>query len=49
MIVDRYVSWKLKRNPDAFMQLHADLISARMGITLNRFLQICLISALVTG
>ncbi|WP_048151943.1 type II secretion system F family protein [Methanolacinia paynteri] len=49
MIVDRYVSWKLKRNPDAFMQLHADLISARMGITLSRFLQICLISALVTG
>ena len=49
MIVDRYVNWKLKRNPDAFLQLHADLISARMGITLNRFLQICLISALVTG
>ncbi|ADN34998.1 Type II secretion system F domain protein [Methanolacinia petrolearia DSM 11571] len=49
MIVDRYVSWKLKRNPDAFMQLHADLISARMGITLNRFLQICLISALLAG
>lgn len=49
MIIDRYVRWKTKRNPDAFLQLHADLISARMGITLPRFLEICLISAIGTG
>ena len=49
MIVDRYVSWRLKRDPDAYRILHAEMISARMGITLYRFIQLCLISALVTG
>ncbi|MBN1432611.1 MAG: type II secretion system F family protein [Methanomicrobiaceae archaeon] len=49
MIVDRYISWRLKRNPDAYLELHADLISARMGITLYRFMQLCLISALAAG
>ena len=49
MIVDRYVSWRLKRNPDAYLELHRDMISARMGITLYRFMQICLLSALATG
>jgi len=49
MIIDRYVGWRLRRNPDAYRDLHADLISSRMGITLYRFLQICLICAIATG
>lgn len=49
MIIDRFIGWRLKRKPDAYLVLHGELISARMGITLYKFLQICLISAILTG
>lgn len=49
MIVDRYVSWRLKKKPDAYLELHAQMISARMGVTLYRFIQMCLIGSLATG
>lgn len=49
MIIDRYINWRLKKNPDAYRQLHADLISSRMGITLFHYLEICLIFAIVSG
>lgn len=49
MIVDRYIGWKFRRDPDAYLQLHADMVAARMGITVHRFITLCMLSAMAAG
>jgi len=49
MIIDRYVDWKLSRSRDAYLTLHGDLVAARSGITLNRYLYYAVFISLCAG
>ncbi|WOF16974.1 secretion system protein [Methanoplanus sp. FWC-SCC4] len=49
MITDRYVNWRLEKNPDKYLSIRADLTSARMGITTHRYLCYSVLVSLVMG
>ncbi len=49
MILDRYVTWRLGKNPLKYEVLHADLISARSGLTLKLYLIYAIAVSLIVG
>lgn len=49
MILDRFVTWRLGKKPLAYEAVRADLISARSGLTLKRYLIYATALSLIVG
>ncbi|MDD4299700.1 MAG: type II secretion system F family protein [Methanomicrobium sp.] len=49
MIADRYIRWRIRKNPNAYEGLRSDLISSRTGMTVFRYVYYSLSAALLFG
>ncbi|MBP2133595.1 flagellar protein FlaJ [Methanomicrobium sp. W14] len=49
MIADRYIKWKISKNPGAYSVLHYNLTASRMGVTLQHYLYYALSLSFVLG
>ncbi|MDD4127792.1 MAG: type II secretion system F family protein, partial [Methanomicrobium sp.] len=49
MIVDKYIRWRIRKNPDAYLDLHSDLTSSRMGLTVSRYVHYTMSLSILIG
>ncbi|MBN2734900.1 MAG: type II secretion system F family protein [Methanomicrobiaceae archaeon] len=49
MIIDRYVKWRISKNPNGYMSLRSDLISSRMGVTAFRYFYYTVSASVIFG